>query len=47
MKELLYGRELLFSELPKNLQEAIKEDQFKVEMTNSFIVKDATLFLRQ
>ena len=36
MKELLYGRELLFSELPKNLQEAIKEDQFKVEMTNSF-----------
>lgn len=36
MEELLYGRELLDSELPQNVQEAIKEKPFKVEITDSF-----------
>lgn len=39
MEHLLYGRDLLFEELPQALQQKIENDELKVEKTESFIKK--------
>lgn len=47
MKELLYGRELLYSELPQEVQEAVKENQLEVEITDSFIKKAGKYYCKR
>lgn len=47
MESLLYGRELLKTEMPKDLLQAIQDDEAKVKQKNSFIEKNNKKYCRR
>lgn len=47
MEHLLYGRELLFSEIPKGLQQAIKRNELKVKITESFTKRSGKYYCKR